>query len=241
MSRNPISSDPMGDGPAADHAGFAEWDAAYLLGALSPADRRAFEEHLRGCEECAANVAALAGVSGLLARIPREEGLALLEAPSPSAEVPATLLPRLELAARRDRRRRRAATWALAAGAAAAGVIGTLALPPLFDGAGETVTAELDAVRDVPLTATVELTSAQSGTRIDMTCSYAYGGGDGQERSYDLVVLDAQGEAERVSTWTSRAGQTIQVSAMVDTPTADIETVEVRSTDGGEVLLTGSF
>jgi len=27
-------------------------DAAYVVGALSPADRAAYEEHLRGCEQC---------------------------------------------------------------------------------------------------------------------------------------------------------------------------------------------
>ena len=236
-----MSTGPMSTGRAADHAAYAEWDAAYVLGALSPAERREFEEHLRGCAECAANVAALAGVPGLLARIPKADGMALLDAPGPSEEVPATLLPRLEFAARRDRRRRRAGTWALAVGAAAAGVIGTLALPPLFDRPGETIIAELQAVRDIPLTASVELTAADAGTRIDMTCSYAYGAGDGQERSYDLFITDASGNAERVSTWTSRAGDTVEVSATVDTATEDIETIEVRSTGDGAVLLATSL
>lgn len=231
----------MSADPAADHAAYAEWDAAYVLGALSPADRREFEEHLRGCAECAANVAAIAGMPGLLARVPREEGLALLDAPIPSEDVPATLLPRLEFVARRDRRRRRAGTWAVAAGAAAAGVVGALALPPLFDRAGESVTAELEAVLDLPLTASVELTAADGGTYLDMTCSYDYSSGDGEEFSYDLFVVDAAGDAERVSTWTSRAGQTVEVSATLDTPPEEIETVEVRGTDSGEVLLTASF
>lgn len=33
----------------ADHAQFAEWDAAYVLGALNSADRRLFEAHLEDC------------------------------------------------------------------------------------------------------------------------------------------------------------------------------------------------
>jgi hypothetical protein len=236
-----MSTGPMGGGLAADHASYAEWDAAYVLGALSPGERREFEEHLRGCGECAANVAAIAGIPGLLARVPREDGLALLDAPVPSEDVPPTLLPRLEGAARRGGRQRRTGTWALAVGAAAAGVIGALALPPLFDRPGETITAELEAVRDIPLTARVELRPADAGTRINMSCSYAYGAGDGQERSYDLVVLDADGDAERVSTWTSRAGQTVEVSAMVDIPTGDIDSIEVRGTDSGDVLLSATL
>ena len=31
---------------------FAHHDGAYVLGALSPAERRAFEDHLPGCAAC---------------------------------------------------------------------------------------------------------------------------------------------------------------------------------------------
>ena len=31
---------------------YREWDAAYVLGALSPRDRRAFEQHLATCPAC---------------------------------------------------------------------------------------------------------------------------------------------------------------------------------------------
>lgn len=60
------------------HDEFATWDAAYVLGALSPADRRAFEEHLRDCERCGAAVGELAGMPGLLGSVPRERALSLL-------------------------------------------------------------------------------------------------------------------------------------------------------------------
>ena len=43
-----------------DHARFAEWDAAYVIGALSPADRREFEAHLDSCERCMRAVAEIA-------------------------------------------------------------------------------------------------------------------------------------------------------------------------------------
>ena len=44
---------------ATDHTRYAEWDAAYVLGALSPAERREFEEHLDECEKCRAAVTEL--------------------------------------------------------------------------------------------------------------------------------------------------------------------------------------
>jgi anti-sigma-K factor RskA len=48
---------------------FALYDAAYVLGALSPADRREFEEHLKGCAACASAVGELAGLPGLMSKV----------------------------------------------------------------------------------------------------------------------------------------------------------------------------
>jgi|GEM_PF-4992781 len=46
--------------------------AVYVLGALSPAERHAFEEHLSQCHPCRDDLASVAGLPGLLARlIPR--------------------------------------------------------------------------------------------------------------------------------------------------------------------------
>ena len=46
---------------------FAMYDAAYLLGALDPADRSAYEAHLADCRHCRRAVNQLAGMPGLLA------------------------------------------------------------------------------------------------------------------------------------------------------------------------------
>jgi hypothetical protein len=45
---------------------------AYLLGALSPADRASYAEHLDGCGECLHEVGRLAGLPGLLAHAPSD-------------------------------------------------------------------------------------------------------------------------------------------------------------------------
>ncbi|SES20185.1 Putative zinc-finger [Lentzea xinjiangensis] len=49
---------------------FREWDVAYVLGSLSPADRLAYERHLVRCPSCEAEVCRAAGTAGLLARLP---------------------------------------------------------------------------------------------------------------------------------------------------------------------------
>ncbi|TFC01124.1 anti-sigma factor [Cryobacterium adonitolivorans] len=58
---------------------FREWDAAYVLGALSAEDRHAFERHLPTCPACAGAVAELAGLPGILAALPAAEAVALTE------------------------------------------------------------------------------------------------------------------------------------------------------------------
>src|SRR3546814_8313908 len=60
-----------------EHDRVAQWDAAYVLGALSPADRRAYEDHLTECDECRRAVAELAPTVGLLSRVPAERARAM--------------------------------------------------------------------------------------------------------------------------------------------------------------------
>jgi anti-sigma-K factor RskA len=71
----------------------------YVLGALEPAERADFEEHLAGCERCQAEVAELRGLPELL------------EQATPPVEVPPWLRERtvaaVERAAAQQRRRRR--------------------------------------------------------------------------------------------------------------------------------------
>ncbi|HEY1105447.1 MAG TPA: zf-HC2 domain-containing protein, partial [Agromyces sp.] len=62
-----------------DHAHFAEWDSAYVLGALSPLERAEYEQHLETCERCRRAVAELAPMPGLLARLTPERAATLLD------------------------------------------------------------------------------------------------------------------------------------------------------------------
>lgn len=94
---------PGGPEPEADP--FADFDAAYLFGALAPEDRAAYERHLQHCDACSDSVAAMAGVPGLLARVPLERIIGSSPGPAPD-----TLLPKLvaEVGHERFRSRRRA-------------------------------------------------------------------------------------------------------------------------------------
>jgi hypothetical protein len=175
---------------------------SYVLGALPPEDRRAFEEHLAGCAECQAEVREFAGLPGLLSRLPAGELPAVLEgAPEPPA--PVSVLPSLMRAAgvQRTSRRRRAlivgiaAALVTAAGSAAvteavldkpAAVVAAPAPAPA------PVSLEFTRTSTVPVTAQATLTAVAGGTKIAMICRYN-GPVDGKAHEYRLRLIPKGG------------------------------------------------
>src|ERR1700753_2641377 len=59
--------------PTGDSHDYAQWDAAYVLGSLSAADRREFEAHLEECPACREAVAELSGIPALLSLLSLDE------------------------------------------------------------------------------------------------------------------------------------------------------------------------
>ena len=111
--------------PAGESHEYATWDAAYVLGSLSPADRREFEAHLSGCPSCTQAVAELSGMPALLSKLDSETVTAINQGGHDEApEMAPNLLPSLMFAVRRRRRRSRLMTWSSAAAAAVLLAIG---------------------------------------------------------------------------------------------------------------------
>lgn len=241
------------------HDEFATWDAAYVLGALSPAERRAYETHLRECERCAESLAELAGLPGLLSRVPREDALALIAEPAAAAQAQgdgsseqpsarsgsgSDVLPSLLHRARRHRVRARWLVAGLSA-AAAAVVVGVAAfvLPAVLQPQAPAADVVMHQVEPSPLSADLRLTAEPWGTRIDSRCSYARVGGDsgGHPWGYAMVVTDRAGKQYEVSTWTAEEGTTATPVATTSVPVADIASVDIRSAGDGTVLLRSTF
>lgn len=229
---------------------FAHDDAAYVLGALSPADRLAFEHHLDGCEDCARSVRELAGLPGLLGRV----DASLVEHPPTDAPLPDSLLPALTQAVRR-RGRRRTLTAAGAAAAVAAAVATAVVLPlatssrdeqdgagPASPGASASPSApavEMDPIGEVPVRASVTLEEVTWGTRVGLLCTY-----DPELVSYELppevdyllIVRTRDGRTERVGSWRSLGGKTMRLTAGTAADPEEIASVQVRTIDGRVVL-----
>lgn len=226
----------------------AHLDGAYVLGALSPSDRQAFEQHLVGCAECSRSVRELAGLPGLLAHV----SVADLEDPD-TPPLPPTLLPSLVREVRAGQRRRSTLVAAVAAGVAAVAV-GGLAAGGAFDGAAGSIgaasptsaTASAHSPSPVPMrpvgaspvSADVLVAPVAWGTRLDLTCSYETDE-DYEARpdaTYALVVRTRDGREEQVATWRGLPGRTMHLSAATATRRPDIASVEMRTTDGLVVL-----
>jgi hypothetical protein len=227
-----------GDLRAAGDDPFREWDAAYVLGSLDPVDRRAFEDHLRGCDPCRAAVAELAGMPGLLRMVPVDEAVAL--GGGPDAEV--VELASVARAVHRDRRRRNA----LLASAAAAllvlgGVAGVLlgrppgtpqaAAPSASD---QVTTLRLEPVGAAAVTADLTLEEKRWGTRIDWECRYPSADGPyAAAPTYELVLVDDEGTDTVVATWTggSAGARGLGASSSIDTDTIRRVEIRVQGTD----------
>jgi hypothetical protein len=226
-----------------DHARFAEWDSAYVLGALSPAERREYEEHLESCDLCRRSVAELTPIPGLLARLAPERAAAVLDEPAVAAQAPR---PELLEAVRREGRRRRIrrTRLRLAMAAAAVVVVLTAVLVPLafLRPAADAQTVAFEAVTDVPVSATATLTSVGWGTQIELDCRYGdVGASDAPDDGwpYALYVVDRDGNRSEVSSWRANPGKTARLAAATAVEIEDIASLEVRALGSGDVLLLG--
>jgi hypothetical protein len=232
---------------------FRDWDAAYVLGGLSGEQRRAYERHIAECPACAAAVAELAGMPGILGRLPTEEALALAPAFDDDtlrdrSHEPG-LVQRLAAAAtasrRRARRRAAVALTALAAALLAGGIVFGASLSSSPEAAGPAATStpasseiRLQPVGNATMTADVSVTEKAWGTRLDWTCHYGDGdwGGDYQP-SYDLVVTDASGAESVVASWRATGPRAGGLAASSSVPTPEIRSIEIRSGDSDTPLV----
>jgi hypothetical protein len=186
----------------------------YVLGAIDPAERALVDGHLATCRDCRDELAGLAGLPALLARVSTEEAIALAvtdgpavpldEIPEPPRELLATVLD-LTAARRRRRRWREAGLGLAAALVIAAGVFGGLRLgagpaqpsnlaglfPGNPNGAWDNVQGQAGT-----MTATVSYRSMGWGTQLDTKVT-----GIPVGTSCQLYVIDSTGQRVLVGGW----------------------------------------
>jgi hypothetical protein len=225
-----------------DHSRYADWDSAYVLGSLSPAERREYEEHLETCDACRRSVSELAPMPGLLARLSTDRAEMLLdestdEAPSPRPE----LLDAVRREARRRDIRRTRIRIVLAAAAALVVIAAVAALVVIVRPPADRQSVAFEAVVDIPVSASAVLTPVDWGTRIELDCSYETESGDHEGADagwpYALIVVDLDGRSTEVSSWRATPGATARLEAGSALGVDEIASLEIRAVGTGDVLL----
>lgn len=238
---------------AVDTHEYAMWDAAYVLGSLSPAERRDFEAHMGTCKPCRQAVAEISGMPALLSRLDKDDVAAIDQQghAGSAPEAPPELLTSLLNKVTWRRRRSRMLTWAVAAAAAVVLVVGAFVAlrsnpavstqpPPQ---AGSSALA-MTPVAPTTLSATVTVRSHPWGTQIDMNCTYGPEP-ENSARDHDqddadqlgMVVVGRDGSQHRLATWIALTGVTASPGGSTSMPVDQIAAVQVISVDDGNVLL----
>jgi Putative zinc-finger len=216
---------------------YARNDGVYVLGALPPEERHQYEEHVRDCATCAAAVRELAGLPGLLARLPAEQVIGR-DGDRLDPPLPATVLPRLLRRIGKERRvGRLRVALAAAAAAAVVGVGGTMvvqhATAPQQPRPARTF--ELAAVGPHKMSGEVQLIGWGWGTTVRMVCHDVP---KPDSSVYTLYVTDRSGTQYLVSSWHSLPNQEATIPGAVALSPEDVASVQVKD-DQQVVVLEG--
>jgi hypothetical protein len=202
---------------------------AYVLGALDPVERAQVDAHLSECAECRDELAGLAAMPGLLARVRLED--VLEPHPSPSPAMAARLIGRLRNA--RRRRRRRMAVAASTTALALVGV-GAIVIANRDTGGGDSaseVAAVSAANPRTGVAAQIGLRPASWGTAIRVRLRGVQPG-----TRCRLIAISKSGRREVAGTWRATYDGTADVQAATAIPKNELATFAVV-TGGGRALV----
>ncbi|WP_306215727.1 anti-sigma factor family protein [Actinoplanes sp. RD1] len=222
-------------------------DGAYVLGALSPAERVAYERHLATCSFCREAVADIAVLPGLLGRLDAADFERLMSA-TPPPPVRRVSTPELMTAAQTTRREERkrvrwrvlgtalaAACLALVAGIGAVFWMGRSA-PPAESAQGPTVfmTPSNDLV---PVDAQINIAGAPGGTRVNLVCAYNKGDEDSEPYTIRLMAYGPDDESEQLGSWIASPGKEFSMSGVTHFTTGMLNRLALVRNDGRTLLV----
>jgi hypothetical protein len=219
----------------------AEWDAAYVLGALSLEDRRTYESYLAANPARAAELTELAGLPGILNALSRDEAVALtdLAGAEPSDDRPDNVASLAHAAAKRQRRTRRTVlATALASAAAlliAGGVVGATVFSRSTPPAQTVAMQPMEPTPREGLTAQLAVTEKKWGTELNWACEYTKDWSR-NVKSYDIVVTTHDETKYVVGSWKPAGDEATGLSAATSIPKEQIRSVDIRVTGEKEPL-----
>jgi anti-sigma factor RsiW len=239
---------PSGDSdvPTGDSHDYATWDAAYVLGSLSTADRREYEAHLRFCPLCNQAVSELSGMPALLSKLDGGTVAAMgADDPTAAPAMVPNLLPSLLSEVHRRRRRVRMVTWTSGAAAAVLLAVGLFVSVAWQHPTSPPPQASVSAlpmaqVGTKALASTVSISSQHWGTYIDLNC-VCLAPVTAHHDKLAMVVVSRDGAHTQLATWVADPGHTANPAGSISTPVEQIAAVQIVSADSGQVLLQRSL
>jgi putative zinc finger protein len=223
----------------------------YVLGALAPAQRLAFEAHMDDCAVCRAEVNELAVLPGLLGRLDepavarvadRLNEPAMARTPNDATN----LIPKVLIRVHRQRRNRRFAALAGAVAVACLALFAGLTMPhqtttPRTSVSATAVAHSMRQVKaDAPISAQVSLWPVDGGTQLRLKCTYEtdnYLPTSKSPASFQLYVFSRNGAPpQQLGTWSAKPGQTLTIPGQTAWPMTNVARVELRSSNGTPLL-----
>ena len=222
-------------------------DGAYVLGALSPAERAAYERHLATCSFCREAVADIAVLPGLLGRLDPAEFAKLLDPTLTSHTPERNRMPDLVTAAqttrRRERKKFRVRVLSTALAAAVVALIVGLGAMFWMDGRGTTrpsppgSTVAMTPVNGaVPVSAELNLAGASGGTKVNLVCYYTKGSADLKPYTIRLMAYGPDNEAEQLGSWVASPGKEFNMSGVTHFAQGSLSRLELVRNDGRALL-----
>ncbi|MFC7675923.1 hypothetical protein ACFQWH_22765 [Mycolicibacterium sp. GCM10028919] len=213
--------------------GMAEWDAAYLLGALTAEEAAEYERYLANSPR-RAELSDADDIPGILDVLTPEEALALIEE-GPKSEVRGEVAAQptsLGAAAERRRLRSRRARLAGALASAAAfllvgGIVGYAVIPHEPSSTTGVSLQAMAAGEREGVSASLAVSEEPWGTRLDWQCEYTKAWAS-NVKGYDLVVMTKDGSESTVASWRPSGDEATNLAAATVIPTSDIRSVVIR-------------
>jgi anti-sigma-K factor RskA len=203
-------------------------DGAYVLGALSPTERAAYERHLASCSFCREAVADMSALPDLLSRLDAREFAKLVEPLSPAPP---------------PEQRRSGWRVRLLSSAATAVLVALLAIGAFAwsrDSAAPTTPPSGPAVAMTPvdgvspITADLRMTSTAGGTRVEMVCTYSKSAP--RPWTFRLIAYGPDDQQEQLGSWQAAPGTEFPMNAVTHFARGSLDRLELVRYDGKALL-----